>query len=467
VSLFARAWLAPERPGAVREVSGRRRLKVARHRGTTNHVCSLYPASVQAPLGDEGPMLGVDLTAGGAPHCWDPFESYDRGHVSNANTFVLGEPGYAKSSLVKCLLSLNAAVYGPARWSMILDPKGEYLPFAQAQGLAVVRLAPGGDVRLNPLDGGATADSRLLERRATRQSKMVIGLSATILGRDLTPLERKVVRASIDVLADVHAHGAPPTLPDLVRLVANPPAPICDMLNRSAAELTRDSEELLLSLDELLTGTLRGMFDGPTTVEVDWDGPGLVLDLSGVLSDPQALPLAMVAATAWMSEIKQVRGRQRLLVLDEAYYQLANKHTVSFVQETFKLGRQFGTAPIAICHRPSDLGAQADDGTAVAKIAQGLLSDAATKIVFRQAPGELAKGQELLGLSDGEVEEIRSLRRGRAVWKVGDRSLVARHLVPPGLEAVVNTDSYMRRESLVEGEDRVDEDAAERKLVDA
>ena len=87
----------------------------------------------------------------------------------------------------------------------------------------------------------------------------------------------------------------------------------------------------------------------------------------------------------------------------------------------------------------------------MAKIAQGLLSDAATKIVFRQAPGELLKGQDLLGLSDGEVEIIRSLRRGNAVWKVGDRSLVARHLVPPGLEAVVNTDQFMRRPSLVDG----------------
>jgi len=451
VSLFGRSGLAAERPGAVRDVAGRRRLKLARHSGTTNNVCSLYPASIQAPLGDEGPMLGVDLTAGGAPHCWDPFESYDRGHVNNANTFVLGEPGFAKSSLVKCLLSLNAAVYGPGRWSMILDPKGEYLPFAEAQGLAVVRLAPGGHVRLNPLDGGATADSQLLERRAVRQSKMVIGLSATVLGRELTPLERKVVRASIDVLAEAHSASGAPTLPDFVRLVANPPTSVCQLVNRSPVQLARDSEELLLSLDELLTGTLRGMFDGPTSVDIDWDGPGLVLDLSGVLSDPQALPLAMVAATAWMSEIKQVRGRQRLLVLDEAYYQLANRHTVSFVQETFKLGRQFGTAPIAICHRPSDLAAQADDGTAVAKIAQGLLSDAATKIVFRQAPGELLKGQDLLGLSDGEVEIIRSLRRGNAVWKVGDRSLVARHLVPPGLEAVVNTDQFMRRPSLVEG----------------
>jgi hypothetical protein len=193
------------------------------------------------------------------------------------------------------------------------------------------------------------------------------------------------------------------------------------------------------------------MFDGPTTVAVDWDGPGLVLDLSGVLSDPQAMPLAMVAGTSWLTELKQVRsGRQRLLILDEAYYQLANAQTVSFCQETWKLGRSYGIAPIAICHRPSDLGAQADTGTAVAKMAEGLLADSATKIVFRQAPGELTTGAELLGLSDAEAVAISRLGRGEAVWRVGDRSLIARHLVPAGLAEVVNTDQYMHRDSLVD-----------------
>jgi hypothetical protein len=93
----------------------------------------------------------------------------------------------------------------------------------------------------------------------------------------------------------------------------------------------------------------------------------------------------------------------------------------------------------------------------VAKIAQGLLSDAATKIIFRQASGELEKGQDLLGLSDGEVGVIRGLKRGRAVWKVGDRSLVAKHLVPPNLESVVNTDQHMRRASLIEGDPAADD----------
>jgi hypothetical protein len=429
----------------------RRRLRLARHRGTTNNVCSLYPAVVQAPLPEAGPMLGIDRTAGGAPLCWDPFEAYEAGLVNNPNTWVMGEPGFGKSSLIKCLLHGVMAIYGQRRWAMIVDPKGEYLPFASSAGLAVVRLTPGGAVRLNPLDGGPCADPSGSEQRSARQTKMLTALAATVLGRDLTPFERKVLRTDVDALRPVYTTGLPPTLPDFVRLLANPTGEVCDELRRDRDTVVSDGEELLFALDELLTGSLRGMFDGPTTVAVDWDGPGLVLDLSGVLSDPQAMPLAMVAGTSWLTELKQVRsGRQRLLVLDEAYYQLANAQTVSFCQETWKLGRSYGIAPIAICHRPSDLGAQADTGTAVAKMAEGLLADSATKIVFRQAPGELTTGAELLGLSDAEAVAISRLGRGEAVWRVGDRSLIARHLVPAGLAEVVNTDQYMHRDSLVD-----------------
>ena len=52
-----------------------------RHRSTTANVCAIYPAVVQAPLPQVGPLLGIDLTAGDGPLCWDPFEVYSAGLV--------------------------------------------------------------------------------------------------------------------------------------------------------------------------------------------------------------------------------------------------------------------------------------------------------------------------------------------------------------------------------------------------
>ena len=110
------------------------------------------PGAVQAPLPQVGPLLGDDLCAGNAPLCWDPFEVYDPDLVTNPNVFVMGEPGFAKSSLIKCWAAWQTCLYGEQRWLTFTDPKGEYRPLAELIGMTVMRVAPGAGVRINPLE---------------------------------------------------------------------------------------------------------------------------------------------------------------------------------------------------------------------------------------------------------------------------------------------------------------------------
>ncbi len=202
--------------------------------------------------------------------------------------------------------------------------------------------------------------------------------------------------------------------------------------------------------DELCTGPLRGMFDGPSTVAVNWDGPGLVMDLSGVVDNAQAMALVMVAAIGWSRQQRhRLAGRQRININDESYYMYKQAETVEFAQERRKLGRQYGEANIDICHRPSDLAAQADDGSKVAKMAHGLLADSSMKIVFRQAAAEMAEATEMLGLTENEQDCIRRLTRARAIWKLADHSLLARHYRPEHLLTVTDTDTMMRRDTIL------------------
>src|SRR2546423_8012169 len=159
-------------------------LRLRHHRGTTAHVCSIYPFSVQATAGYRGAYVGLDLLAGGAEFCWDPFEAYTAGAVTNPNCWILGEPGNGKSALVKCLLWRMAGIYGhgdAGRWFAIADPKGEYTDLATRLGLTVVRLAPGGTTRVNPLDDGPGVRHEPPERRTLRRAEMVAALAATVL----------------------------------------------------------------------------------------------------------------------------------------------------------------------------------------------------------------------------------------------------------------------------------------------
>ena len=408
---------------------------------------------MQAPLPQVGPLLGIDQCAGNSALCWDPFEIYNAGLVTNPNVFVMGEPGFAKSSLIKCWAAWQAFLYGEQRWLTFTDPKGEYRPLAELIGMTVMRVAPGAGVRINPLEtpAGLHGDELVGERDV--QTTMLMSLTATQLARPLTPLERKVIRSVVETITGERRGTASPTLLDVIRLLNDPPAELCRAVSRTQIELVRDSEEVRFALDELCTGPLRGMFDGPSSVSVDWDGPGLVMDLSGVVGDPRAMALVMVAVIGWSRQQRhRLAGRQRININDESYYMYKQAETVEFAQERRKLGRQYGEANIDICHRPSDLAAQADDGSKVAKMAHGLLADSSMKIVFRQAPSELDAATELLGLTENEQSCIRRLTRGKAVWKLADRSLLARHFRAEFLTSVTDTDTMMRRDSLVDPE---------------
>ena len=415
------------------------------HRGTTAHVASLYPLSVQGSFGYRGPYIGLDVLAGGAEFCWDPFEAYATGAVTNPNCWILGEPGNGKSALVKSLIWRMAGIYGTGddgRWVAIADPKGEYALLAEWLGLTVIRLAPGGSTRLNPLSDGPGGRDGGGGDGLLRRAEMVTALAATILDRPLRQVEDAAVFAAVEELSRARSE---PVLRDVAGLLATPTSGVLERLRRTSDELAVETSALGYALDKLLTRSLRGMFDGPTTVGLDWDGPGVVLDLSAVPLDSEALPLVMVASAGWLQQLMARPGPRRVQVIDEAWALLGNRHTARYLQTCFKLGRTYGVSNVCIAHRASDLGAQADDGTAVAKIAGGLLADAATKVVLRQAPDQLQGAARMFGLTDPEVQIVGQLARGRALWKIGGRTAVVHHLVAPAEAALCDTDARMIR----------------------
>ncbi|MDP9071350.1 MAG: ATP-binding protein, partial [Actinomycetota bacterium] len=229
----------------------------------------------------------------------------------------------------------------------------------------------------------------------------------------------------------------------LAASVTSPSPELAGRLRRSASEVAEDLSQLAYALDKLLSRSLRGMFDGRSTVPMRWDGPGVVLDLSAVPIDSEALPLVMVAAAGWLSQLMAGPGPRRVQVIDEAWALLGNRHTARYLQTCFKLGRTYGVANVCIAHRPSDLGAQADDGTATAKIAVGLLADAATKILLRQAPDQLEAATTSFALSEPERHIVGHLARGRALWKVAGHSAVVHHMLGDVESAMCDTDSRM------------------------
>lgn len=423
-------------------------LRLPRHRATTANLCSAYPFQAAHGLGGRGVYLGTDQLAGGGAFCYDQFELYTQGVISSPNMVIFGQVGSGKSSAVKTFLYRSVGVLGSPnvghRWCAVVDPKGEYGPLATALDLDVLNLYRGGPTRLNPLDPGPAGEWASPDELVARRTTLVAALVASVLHRELSPVEDAVIGWAI-----AHVTGRRtgiPTLADIAVLLADPTPEMAERARASTEELSRSVDAARFALGKLLDRDLRGMFDGPSTTSLDWSGRGVVVDLSAVHQDPQALTLVMIAATAWLQALLATpEGNdvpRRYQVLEECWALLESERTAKYLQSCWKLARAYGVANIAVAHRISDLRAQADDGTAAAKVAMGLLGDTDTRVVFRQASDQVAEATALLDLTSTEAALLPQLRRGRALWKVGPHTSVVQHVIGSSVEkAICNTDA--------------------------
>jgi type IV secretory pathway VirB4 component len=402
------------------------------HRVTSAQLQAAYPFVAEGGLGANGAYIGRDLLGGA--FAFDPWELYAAGRLTSPNILVIGQIGRGKSSLVKTWL-WRELVFGRQAW--IVDPKGEYGALAAACGVTPVRLAPGGTVRLNPLDPGPTPP----EDRLRRQGELLGSLGAVSLGRRLAPRERTAIELALGSLT-VESNNRPPTLPAVVEAMLLPTDGAAARVHTDAATLAADGREVALELRRLVEGDLRGMFDGQTSPGIDLDAPVVVLDLSAVYSSA-ALGVFITCAAAWLQAALTVGGTKRILVVDEAWAVLSELAIARWLRSSAKLSRALGVANVIVLHRVSDLTAAGSEGSEQVRLAQGLMADAETRVVYAQPPSEIAAARELLGLTSTEADLLSQLPRGVALWKVGQRSFLVEHRLGVGERALVDTDARM------------------------
>ena len=166
------------------------------------------------------------------------------------------------------------------------------------------------------------------------------------------------------------------------------------------AQIANAVRPMAFSLDQLCSGNLKGMFDGPTTPGLDLDAPLVILNLRAVLNThTTALGILMTCATAWLQAQIEAetdeRSAKRIVVVDEAWRILSNLGIGEWLQQSFKLSRGLGTQNVVVMHRLSDLRAAGAEGSREVRLAEGLLADAETKVVYAQPTDKLAQAREL------------------------------------------------------------------------
>jgi type IV secretory pathway VirB4 component len=138
-------------------------------------------------------------------------------------------------------------------------------------------------------------------------------------------------------------------------------------------------------------------------------------------------------------------GRERLInVADESWKIIQHTGLGEWFQSNFKLARQFGVMNLVVLHKLADLQAAGDAGSRAARIAEGLIADASTRVVYHQDASQIPLTRTLLGLSESEAELLSMLSAGQALWRVGGRSFVVQHYRSRPEREMTDTDTGMR-----------------------
>ncbi|MGW1123854.1 ATP/GTP-binding protein [Streptomyces sp. NPDC002526] len=414
---------------------------------------ALYLPIAPPTLGTAGAIIGRELYSGKA-FIYCPFSAFGDG-LPGGNMLVCGDTGRGKSALTKTYAARQIRL---GRQVVVLDTKeqkereeGEWAALGRSiTGRAPVRFAPGGGRGascINPMDPAIAG------RRQVELVRTIVELG---LGTTLDEFAGSALRIAI---RRAHERAGEldrtPVLADVAAALRSPEESDATAKMRTRDELLNDGLESSYVLDRLCgseqdaTGDLTGMLDGPTSLGVDLAADMIVFDLTRVPSGGVAMTILVAVISVFLEEVwlrplcecgaepsqhdrivvdsnsgawelgpnrasgcRRYTQRKRILVCEEAWHILGTPQLASLLEKFLKFARGYGLSCIFIVHHLSDI----DDSPET----QAALTMADTIVIYSQKKAEAEATVARLGLPAWTAEHIMRLRRGIALWVVGE-----------------------------------------------
>jgi type IV secretory pathway VirB4 component len=352
----------------------------------TDALAASFPFASAELSANRGVLYGA-TTNGSGLVLWDRFAQ------DNHNAVILARSGAGKSYLAK-LEALRSLYQGIE--VAVVDPEDEYRRLAETVGGAYLHLgAPG--VRLNPFDLAPGPDP------LTRRALFVHTLVAVLLREkpDLAAtaaLDRGIVAAyeSVGITADPRSHARPaPLLRDL------------------AAALDADGDPaartLAARLVPFVTGTHRGLFDGPTSTRPE--GHLIVFSLRDLPDEVKPAGTLLTLDAIWRRVSDPANRKRRLVTVDEAWLLMGDPAGAEFLFRMAKSARKHWAGLTVVTQDAADL--------LGSPLGQAVVANAATQILLRQAPQAIDVLTDAFGLSAGERAYLLSAARGQGLLAAG------------------------------------------------
>ena len=440
------------------------------YQATTVQACGLFPFTA----GSGSPAAGVPFgrhMMWGEVVCCDPFAWMDAGLTTNRGMFFLGQPGTGKSSGGKRICR-GCMAFGVVPL-FLGDAKPDYTSVVQSAGGQVIRIGRGLD-RINPLDAGplgaalsqlsgAAADRLRLEVRGRRLNATLALCALVRTDVPMSNVEETVIGAAVDLLGD--RATADPTIPDVLGVIRAAPDRLVSAAEVDSIEQYRaETRRLRQTLRMLCEGSLKGVFDGPTSTPINLDAPAVSIDISAVTSAGDTLlsaamlstwsyGFAVIDASTALADAGLAPARRYLAVLDELWRALRGAPgLVDHADALTRVYRGRNVAHMMMTHSLDDLNALPTEADRAK--ARGFIDRCAITVLAGLPMRELDEVSRIVPLSDQEKLMVASWSspeswqpgarhpgRGKYLIKTGQRVGIPVELEYVGDEAALyNTD---------------------------
>jgi hypothetical protein len=113
------------------------------------------------------------------------------------------------------------------------------------------------------------------------------------------------------------------------------------------------------------------------------------------------------------------------------------------LQANTKLSRALSLSVVNVLHRLSDTAAAGPAGSTTRALAEGVIADSGTWIIYRQQPAEQPLLRDVLQLNDLQAGLATRLGRGRGLWVVNGQQRTTHlvtHVLSDTERALIDTD---------------------------
>lgn len=339
----------------------------------TGPASSIFPFVSPDLTSEKGIMYGINMHN-------NSLVIFDRFSLENANMVVFAKSGSGKSYATK-LQILRSLMTGTN--VIVIDPENEYQNLANAIGGSYFKISLTSPSHVNPFDipiipeGEEPAD--VFKSHVLNLTGLVKLMLGEIKPEEESLLDRAITEtyASRDITAENFG-----SIKEL-----NPPL-LGDM--QVVLENTEGGKTLSQRLDKFTHGSYAGFTNAPTNVDIK--NRLIVFSIRDL--EEELRPIAMYIVLNFVWSMVRSELRQRLLVIDEAWWMMKYKDSASFLFGLVKRARKYYLGITTITQDVDDF--------IKSEYGRPIITNSSIQLLLKQSPTSIETVSKAFDLTEGE-----------------------------------------------------------------